>query len=68
MQGWLVLAAAILCEVVATMMMELSHSVSQERGYCSDSLLAVSTFLLSQRGDTEARRKEERRNTKYTNS
>ena len=31
MQSWLVLAAAIVCEVVATMMMEMSHSLTRWR-------------------------------------
>ena len=31
MQSWLVLAAAIVCEVVATMMMELSQSLTRWR-------------------------------------
>jgi small multidrug resistance pump len=31
MESWLVLSAAIVCEVVATMMMELSHSLTRWR-------------------------------------
>jgi small multidrug resistance pump len=31
MQSWLILSVAIVCEVVATMMMELSHSLTRWR-------------------------------------